>query len=56
MQNVHHAGEPMPGEEQADLVMTSTQVNVLNINCPLTGKSVVNLVNPVRWYISLSLF
>ncbi|XP_078165026.1 RING/U-box superfamily protein isoform X1 [Carex rostrata] len=46
--NVHHAGEPMPGDEQEDLVMTSTQVNVLNINCPLTGKPVVDLVNPVR--------
>ncbi|KAJ1687461.1 hypothetical protein LUZ63_018851 [Rhynchospora breviuscula] len=46
--NVHHAGELMPGEEQEDLVMTSTQVNVLNVTCPLTGKPVVDLVNPVR--------
>ncbi|KAJ3670755.1 hypothetical protein LUZ60_008181 [Juncus effusus] len=46
--NVRHAGEPMPGEEQEDIVMTSTQVNVLNVTCPLTGKPVVDLANPVR--------
>ncbi|XXG53783.1 hypothetical protein AAC387_Pa03g1823 [Persea americana] len=41
--NVHHAGRPMPGEEQEDLVMTSTQCNLLNIKCPLSGKPVTNL-------------
>ncbi|XP_077251348.1 RING/U-box superfamily protein [Tasmannia lanceolata] len=46
--NVHHAGQPMPGEEQEDIVMTSTQINLLNITCPLTGKPVIELENPVR--------
>lgn len=46
--NVHHAGQPMPGEEQEDIVMTSTQCNILNITCPLTGKPVIELQNPVR--------
>ncbi|XP_020105273.1 E3 SUMO-protein ligase MMS21 isoform X2 [Ananas comosus] len=47
-QNVHHAGQPMPGEEQEEVVMTSTQCNLLNITCPLTGKPVIELTNPVR--------
>ncbi|XP_010919230.1 E3 SUMO-protein ligase MMS21 [Elaeis guineensis] len=46
--NVHHAGQPMPGEEQEDIVMTSTQSNLLNITCPLTGKPVIELQSPVR--------
>ncbi|CAL5403036.1 unnamed protein product [Camellia sinensis] len=46
--NVHHAGQPMPGEEQEDLVMTSTQFNLLNIKCPLTGKPITELEEPVR--------
>ncbi|XP_062180412.1 E3 SUMO-protein ligase MMS21 [Phragmites australis] len=46
--NVHHAGQPMPGEEQEDIVMTSTQMSILNITCPLTGKPVIELPNPVR--------
>ncbi|KAK1276078.1 E3 SUMO-protein ligase MMS21 [Acorus gramineus] len=46
--NVHHAGQPMPGEEQEDIVMTSTQTNLLNITCPLTGKPVTELQDPVR--------
>ncbi|KAL6620689.1 hypothetical protein ACP70R_035828 [Stipagrostis hirtigluma subsp. patula] len=46
--NVHHAGEPMPGEEQEDIVMTSTQINIRNVTCPLTGKPVTELANPVR--------
>ncbi|KAH7861227.1 hypothetical protein Vadar_023361 [Vaccinium darrowii] len=45
---VHHAGQPMPGEEEEDLVMTSTQSNLLNISCPLTGKPITELENPVR--------
>ncbi|GKV02031.1 hypothetical protein SLEP1_g14518 [Rubroshorea leprosula] len=45
---VHHEGEPMPGEEQEDIVMTSTQGNVLNVTCPLTGKPVTELAEPVR--------
>jgi E3 SUMO-protein ligase NSE2 len=50
LQNVHHAGQPMPGEEQEDIVMTSTQMSILNVTCPLTGKPVIELMNPVRWY------
>lgn len=46
--NVHHAGQPMPGEEQEDIVMSSTQNNLLNTKCPLTGKPVTELQNPVR--------
>lgn len=46
--NVHHAGQPMPGEEQEDIVMTSTQMSILNVTCPLTGKPVIELMNPVR--------
>lgn len=46
--NVHHAGQPMPGEEQEDIIMTSTQSNLLNITCPLTGKPVIELQSPVR--------
>lgn len=46
--NVHHAGQPMPGEEQEDIVMTSTQMSILNVTCPLTGKPVVELTDPVR--------
>ncbi|XP_042425934.1 E3 SUMO-protein ligase MMS21-like [Zingiber officinale] len=46
--NVHHAGQPMPGEEQEDIVITSTQNNLLNMKCPLTGKPVTELPNPVH--------
>ncbi|KAJ6832749.1 E3 SUMO-protein ligase MMS21 [Iris pallida] len=46
--NVHHAGQPMPGEEQEDIIMTSTQNNILNSKCPLTGKPVFELQDPVR--------
>ncbi|KAG6526007.1 hypothetical protein ZIOFF_015981 [Zingiber officinale] len=49
LQNVHHAGQPMPGEEQEDIVITSTQNNLLNMKYPLTGKPVTELQNPVRW-------
>lgn len=38
----------MPGEEEEDLVMTSTQSILLNISCPLTGKPITELENPVR--------
>ncbi|KAH7544085.1 hypothetical protein JRO89_XS15G0102400 [Xanthoceras sorbifolium] len=48
--NVHHAGEPMPGEEQDDIIMTSTQCNLLNITCPLSGKPISELAEPVRRY------
>ncbi|KAI3989354.1 hypothetical protein MKX01_026937, partial [Papaver californicum] len=46
--NVHHAGQPMPGDEQEDIVMTSTQTSVLNIICPLSGKPITELQDPVR--------
>lgn len=38
----------MPGEEQEDIVMTSTQCNLLNITCPLSGKPVTELAEPIR--------
>ncbi|XP_058095113.1 E3 SUMO-protein ligase MMS21 isoform X2 [Magnolia sinica] len=47
-ENVHHAGQPMPGEEQEDIVMTSTESSLLNITCPLSGKPVIELEDPVR--------
>lgn len=40
----------MPGEEQEDIVMTSTQSSILNVTCPLTGKPVIELEEPVRRY------
>uniref|UniRef100_A0ACD5TDQ7 Uncharacterized protein n=2 Tax=Avena sativa TaxID=4498 RepID=A0ACD5TDQ7_AVESA len=46
--DVHHAGQPMPGDEQEDVVMTSTQSIILNIKCPITMKPVIELSNPVR--------
>lgn len=46
--NVHHAGQPMPGDEQEDIVMTSTESNLLNTKCPITGKPVTELQEPVR--------
>ncbi|PNT70702.1 hypothetical protein BRADI_2g16580v3 [Brachypodium distachyon] len=47
--DVHHAGQPMPGDEQEELVMTSTQRNILNIKCPITMKPIIELTDPVRW-------
>ncbi|XP_010260347.1 PREDICTED: E3 SUMO-protein ligase MMS21 [Nelumbo nucifera] len=46
--NVHHAGQPMPGDEQEDVVMTNTQTILLNTTCPLSGKPVIELADPVR--------
>jgi len=45
---VHHADEPMPGEEQEEIIMTSSQCNLVNTTCPLTGKPVTELEDPVR--------
>lgn len=42
----------MAGEEQEDVVMTSTQCNLLNVTCPLSGKPVTELAEPVRRYIA----
>ncbi|MCI48190.1 E3 SUMO-protein ligase MMS21, partial [Trifolium medium] len=41
-------GQPMPGEEEEDIVMTSTQTNILNFNCPVSGKPITELEEPVR--------
>ncbi|KAK1396998.1 E3 SUMO-protein ligase MMS21 [Heracleum sosnowskyi] len=46
--NVNHAGQPMPGEEEEDIIVTSTQSNLLNITCPLSGKPITALSDPVR--------
>ncbi|KAL6205790.1 hypothetical protein ACLB2K_023042 [Fragaria x ananassa] len=46
--NVHHAGQPMPGDDQDDIVMTSTDSNIRNTTCPVSGKHVTDLENPVR--------
>ncbi|KAK9150266.1 hypothetical protein Syun_008575 [Stephania yunnanensis] len=48
LQNVHHAGQPMPGDEQEDIVVTGTQTSLLNIICPLSGKPITELGDPVR--------
>ncbi|XP_050381694.1 LOW QUALITY PROTEIN: E3 SUMO-protein ligase MMS21-like [Argentina anserina] len=46
--NVHHAGQPMPGDDQEDFVMTSNDGNIRNTTCPLSGKHVTELENSVR--------
>nr|XP_043626296.1 E3 SUMO-protein ligase MMS21 [Erigeron canadensis] len=46
--NVHNSGQPMPGEEQEDIIVTSTQNILLNFTCPLSGKPVTELSEPVR--------
>ncbi|XP_039030453.1 E3 SUMO-protein ligase MMS21-like [Hibiscus syriacus] len=45
--NVHHAGQTMPGEEQEDIVMTGTGSNIKNLKCPITGKNITDLTEPV---------
>lgn len=40
----------MPGEENDDIVMTGTQSNILNFKCPLSGKPITELQEPVRRY------
>lgn len=45
---VHHAGEPMPGQEREDLIIYDTQFSILNTKCPISGKEVIELDNPVR--------
>jgi hypothetical protein len=40
----------MPGEEEEDIVMTSTQANILNFSCPVSGKPITELEEPVRRY------
>lgn len=46
--NVHHAGQPMPGDDEEDIVMTSADGNIRNTTCPLSGKPITELENPVR--------
>ncbi|KAM7250889.1 hypothetical protein ACFE04_022772 [Oxalis oulophora] len=46
--NVHHQGQPMPGDDDEDIIMTSTQSVLLNVTCPLTGRPVIELQEPVR--------
>lgn len=38
----------MPGDDEEDIVMTSTQCPLLNMTCPLSGKPVTELADPVR--------
>ena len=45
---VRHADEPMPGEELEEIIMTGSQCNLVNTSCPLTGKPVTELKDPVR--------
>lgn len=45
---MHHAGEPMPGHEQDEIVMLASQYGVVNPICPVSGKPVEDLVDPVR--------
>lgn len=45
---VHHAGEPMPGQEREDLIIYNTQSSIVNMKCPISGKEVIHLDNPVR--------
>jgi hypothetical protein len=45
-QDVHHRDELMPGEEEEDIIMTSKDL-VANAACPLSGKAVDELTEPV---------
>jgi len=45
---VHHGNELMPGEAQEEIIMTSSQCNLVNMTCPLSGKPVTELEDPVR--------
>lgn len=46
----------MPGDDEEDIVMTSTQCPLLNMTCPLSGKPVTELADPVRRYNGCLLF
>ncbi|CAN6168465.1 unnamed protein product [Urochloa humidicola] len=50
--SVHHTGQPMPGKKQEDIVMTSTQMSILDVTCPLTGKLMIEMAVPVRWKLT----
>ncbi|KAG0602088.1 hypothetical protein M758_11G159200 [Ceratodon purpureus] len=45
---VHHAGEPMPGQEEEEIVVMAGSQALPNKSCPLSGKPVDQLDNPVR--------
>ncbi|XP_024361144.1 E3 SUMO-protein ligase MMS21 [Physcomitrium patens] len=45
---VHHAGEPMPGQEQEEIVVMAGSQALPNTSCPLSGKPVEQLEDPVR--------
>ncbi|CAK0752887.1 hypothetical protein CVIRNUC_002179 [Coccomyxa viridis] len=50
--NVHHAGEPMPGAEQADedgdIVMEGSRADISkNPKCPISGVEMLQLKDPV---------
>jgi len=45
---VHHAGELMPGQEQEDFVVMGASQMLPNTSCPLSGKPIDQLENPVR--------
>lgn len=47
-QKVHHGGEPMPGQEQEEIVVMAGSQTLPNKTCPLSGKPVDQLENPVR--------
>lgn len=47
-QKVHHGGEPMPGQEQEEIVVMAGSQTLPNTSCPLSGKPVDQLENPVR--------
>lgn len=40
----------MPGDDEEDIVMTSTQCPFLNVKCPVSGKPLTELADPVRRY------
>eukprot|EP00240_Pyramimonas_obovata_P013730 CAMPEP_0118928550 /NCGR_PEP_ID=MMETSP1169-20130426/5780_1 /TAXON_ID=36882 /ORGANISM="Pyramimonas obovata, Strain CCMP722" /LENGTH=243 /DNA_ID=CAMNT_0006870557 /DNA_START=21 /DNA_END=752 /DNA_ORIENTATION=- len=47
--NVHHEGEPMPGEEDAEmLVIGSNTGDYRNTKCPLTGLDLPDIEDPVQ--------
>ncbi|GBG67733.1 hypothetical protein CBR_g861 [Chara braunii] len=49
--NVHHAGIPVGGHgDDEDVIITNSQFNLVNHSCPLTGRLVTDLEDPV-WHV-----
>jgi hypothetical protein len=49
VQNVHHQGQPMPGEDEDDLWIDSTQQELApNPRCPLSFVALLDLKEPVK--------